>query len=108
MQATTATVEMPRQKTPPAPRNGVDTPALLATIGVVAGQPALAKFQFRAENVWLNGTHSRTTMANFSGAGTEHSHIRAYTADGDHPTVLCGADRAPTPVEWVLHASRLA
>ena len=104
MQTTTATVEMPRQKTPPTPRNGVDTPALLATIGVVAGQPALAKFQFRAENVWLNGTHSRTTMANFSGAGTEHSHIRAYTADGDHPTVLCGADRAPTPVEWVLHA----
>jgi uncharacterized OsmC-like protein len=104
MQTTTATVEMPRQKTPPAPRNGVDTPALLATIGEVAGQPALAKFQFRAENVWLNGTHSRTTMANFSGAGTEHSHISAYTADGDHPTVLCGADRAPTPVEWVLHA----
>ena len=104
MQTTTATVEMPRQKTPPAPRNGVDTPALLATIRVIAGQPALAKFQFRAENVWLNGTHSRTTMANFAGAGTEHSHIRAYTADGDHPTVLCGADRAPTPVEWVLHA----
>jgi len=51
MQTTTATVEMPRQKTPPTPRNGVDTPALLATIGVVAGQPALAKFQFRAENV---------------------------------------------------------
>jgi uncharacterized OsmC-like protein len=95
---------MPRQKTPPNPRNGVDTPALLATIRVIAGQPALAKFQFRAENVWLNGTHSRTTMANFAGAGTEHSHIRAYTADGDHPTVLCGADRAPSPVEWVLHA----
>jgi uncharacterized OsmC-like protein len=104
MQSATATTEMPRKKTPPAPRNGVDTPALLATIGVVAGQPELAKFQFRAKNVWLNGTHSRTTMADFAGAGTEHSHIRAYTADGDHPTVLCGADQAPTPVEWVLHA----
>jgi uncharacterized OsmC-like protein len=100
MQSATAISE----KTPPAPRNGVDTPALLATISVVAGQPALAKFQFRAKNSWLRGTHSRTTMAGFSGAGTEHSHIRAYTADGDHPTVLCGADQAPTPVEWVLHA----
>jgi uncharacterized OsmC-like protein len=104
MQTTSATAEMPRKKTPPAPRNGVDTPALLATIGVVAGQPALAKFQFRANNVWLKGTHSRTTMINFSGAGTEHSHIALYTADGDHPTVLCGSDQAPTPVEWVLHA----
>ena len=104
MQTATATPAMPRQKTPPAPRNGVDTPALFATIGVVAGQPALAKFQFRAKNVWQSGTHSRTTMANFSGAGAEHSHIAAYTADADHPTVLCGADQAPSPVEWVLHA----
>ncbi|MEK1854073.1 MAG: OsmC family protein, partial [Phyllobacterium sp.] len=23
---------------------------------------------------------------------------------GDHPTVLCGTDRGPTPVEWLLHA----
>jgi uncharacterized OsmC-like protein len=99
-----ATVEVPRKKAPPAPRNGVDTPALLATIGAVAGQPALAKFQFRAKSRWLKGTHSRTTMADFSGAGAEHSHVSAYSADGDHPTVLCGADQAPTPVEWVLHA----
>jgi uncharacterized OsmC-like protein len=96
--------EIPRKKAPPAPRNGVDTPTLLATIGAVAAQPALAKFQFRAQSRWLRGTHSRTTMANFSGAGGEHSHIAAYTADGDHPAVLCGADQGPTPVEWVLHA----
>jgi uncharacterized OsmC-like protein len=104
MQAASFTTEAPAKKSPPAPRNGVDTPALFATISVVAGQPALAKFQFRAGNVWLNGTRSRSTMANFSGAGAEHSHIAAYTAEADHPTVLCGADQAPAPVEWVLHA----
>ncbi|SCW56213.1 Uncharacterized OsmC-related protein [Rhizobium mongolense subsp. loessense] len=31
-------------------------------------------------------------------------HIKSYAADGDHPTVLCGADSGPTPVEWLLHA----
>jgi uncharacterized OsmC-like protein len=43
-------------------------------------------------------------MLGFSGAGGEHKHVKSYSAEGDHPTVLCGADRAPTPVEWLLHA----
>ena len=84
--------------------NGVDTPKLFATIAVVAGQPELAKFQFRAKGDWLGGTHMRSTMSGFSGAGGEHSHKAAYTADADHPAVLCGEDKAPTPVEYVLHA----
>lgn len=44
----TQTIESPRpaaKKAPPAPRNGVDTPTLFATINAVAGQPELAKFQ---------------------------------------------------------------
>ncbi len=100
----TVSVDVPARKAPPLPRNGVDTPALFATIGVVAGQPALAKFQFRANGRWIKGTHSCTTMSNFAGAGGEHAHVTAYTADADHPAVLCGADQGPTPIEWVLHA----
>jgi uncharacterized OsmC-like protein len=104
MQSATVTMEVPARK-PPVPRNGVDTPAVVETIfGVVAKQPELAKFQFRATNQWMTGTHSRTTMKGFAGAGGEHSHLAAFTADGDHPAVLCGADHGPTPVEWVLHA----
>mgnify|MGYP001489664190 FL=1 len=91
-------------KRTPVPLNGVDTPALFATIGVVAGQPELAKFQFRAQGKWMGGTHTETTMSGFSGAGGEHSHKMAFTADGDHPAVLCGTDNGPTPVEWLLHA----
>jgi hypothetical protein len=34
----------------------VDTPNLLATINVVKGTPALAKFRFRASSRWINGT----------------------------------------------------
>ena len=90
-------------KSPRPPLNGVDTPSLLNTINFVAGQPELAKFQFRAANEWIEGTHSRTSMQGFFGAGGEHKHVTSFFADGDHPTVLCGGDRAPTPVEWLLH-----
>lgn len=104
MQTATVTIEAAPRKAPPRPRHGVDTPALLATIGVVAGQPELARFQFVARNSWVSGTHSRSTMSKFSGAGAEHAHLVEFSADGDHPAVLCGADQGPTPVEWVLHA----
>ncbi len=99
----TMTVEKKPKRTP-VPMNGVDTPTLLATIKAVGAQPELAKFQFRAKNEWINGTHSRSTMSGFYGAGAEHRHKMEYTATGDHPAVLCGADAGPTPVEWVLHA----
>jgi uncharacterized OsmC-like protein len=99
--ATHAPAQMTRK---PVPLHGVDTPTLLATINAVGNQPELAKFKFRARNEWVAGTHSRTTMTDFFGAGAEHLHNKSYTAEGDHPMVLCGADKAPTPVEWVLHA----
>ncbi len=91
-------------KSPRPPLNGVDTPTLINTINFVAGQPDLAEFQFRAANEWIQGTHSRTSMSGFFGAGGEQTHVKSHFADGDHPTVLCGADHAPTPVEWLLHA----
>jgi uncharacterized OsmC-like protein len=91
-------------KRTPVPMNGVDTPTLLATIRAVGAEPDLAKFRFRAKNEWIAGTHSRSTMSAFYGAGAEHQHKAEYAADGDHPAVLCGVDAAPTPVEWVLHA----
>lgn len=97
----TAVVE---ERRPREPRNGVDTPNLFATINVVKGQPSLAEFQFRATNRWLTGTHSRTTIETFAGAGAELAHKEAFTYDADHPTVLVGADHAPTPVEFLLHA----
>jgi uncharacterized OsmC-like protein len=101
---TTATHSSAQATRKPVPLHGVDTPTLLATIDAVGNQPELAKFTFRAKNEWVAGTHSRTTMSDFFGAGAEHRHSKPYDAEGDHPKVLCGADNAPTPVEWVLHA----
>lgn len=104
---TSMTMEAPAQataktRTPPMPRHGVDTPKLFATIDVVKGQPELAQFQFRATSRWIKGTHCRSTMATFSGAGGEHEHVAAHKADSDHPAVLCGEDNGPTPVEFLL------
>lgn len=98
----TMTQEAPKVRQGPVPRHGVDTPKLFATIDVVRGQPELAQFQFRATSRWLQGTHSRSTMASFAGAGGEHQHAASYKADIDHPAVLCGADQGPTPVEYLL------
>src|SRR5688572_7503754 len=87
------------------PRNGVDTPTLFATLDVVKGTPELAKFQFRATNRWINGTHNRTTIRGFYGAGQEDaSRTEDFTYDADHPPVLVGGNNGPTPVEFILHA----
>ena len=86
------------------PRNGVDTPTLFATLDAVKGTPELAQFQFRVRNRWQSGTLSETTIATFSGAGGDHAHKMAFTAQSDHPAVLVGEDRAPLPVEYLLHA----
>ena len=85
-------------------RNGVDTAALFATINAVKGDPELARFQFRATNRWVSGTHNESTIHGFFGAMQEMTHKQAFTFDADHPAVLVGKDNGPTPVEFLLHA----
>jgi uncharacterized OsmC-like protein len=107
METTATTKTAPTASKPartPMPMNGVDTPALFATINAVKGQPELARFQFRATNRWQQGTHSRTHIEGFHGAGGEHEHAREMSYDADHPAVLVGRDQGPTPVEFLLHA----
>jgi uncharacterized OsmC-like protein len=93
----------PVTRAPRAPRNGVNTPALLATIDAVKETPALAKFQFRASNRWMSGTYSESRVESFSGAGGEHDHQSEFRYGADHPAVLVGQDRGPTPIEFLLH-----
>jgi uncharacterized OsmC-like protein len=88
----------------PMALNGVDTPALFATINAVKQQPDLAKFRFRASNHWVRGTNSRTRIESFTGAGGEHAHKREFEFDADHPAVLVGTDEGPLPVEFLFVA----
>lgn len=85
-------------------RNGVDTATLFATLDAVKAAPEAARFQFRAHNQWLRGTHNRSTIDGFYGVGEERTHERSFHFDADHPAVLVGRDNGPTPVEYVLHA----
>ena len=96
-------VSAPTVKAPREPRHGVNTPVLLATINAVKQTPSLAKFQFRATNRWVNGTYSESRVDSFSGAGGEHTHRTQFAYGADHPAVLVGEDRGPTPIEFLLH-----
>jgi uncharacterized OsmC-like protein len=85
-------------------RNGVNIGALFGALDAVKAQPEAAKFEFRARNEWISGTHSRTTIYDFFGLGAEQTHRESRSYEGDHPEQLVATDNAPTPVEFLLHA----
>jgi uncharacterized OsmC-like protein len=96
--------QTPGARREPVPMNGVDTQTLFATINAFRDTPALASFQWRAENEWVNGTNSRSRIESFSGAGGDQKHARVFEFDADHPAVLVGGDAGATPVEFLLVA----
>ena len=96
---TTATLDRPK-----VAMNGVDVPTLLGTINFVGENPDAANFQFRAKGEWIDGTMSRASVNGYFGAGGEHTRAESFTAEADHPAVLCGGDRGATPVEMLLQA----
>jgi len=85
--------------------NGVDVTALFETIEAVKGNAEIAKFNFRATNIWLGGEKNRSTIKEFTGALAEHRTVsRGFVFDNGEAEVLLGEDEAPNPVEWLLHA----
>ena len=85
--------------------NGVDLDRLSGTIDAVTADPALARFQFRARNHWIDGGYSRTTIKDFYGAGQEDAtRTQPFTVDSDEPPVLLGQNLAPNAGEHLLHA----
>ena len=69
------------------------------------GSAELAQFQFRATNEWVSGTHNRSTIHGFFGAGQEDTPRTSRSATTPI-TRRCwsGPDNGPTPVEFLLHA----
>lgn len=90
--------------TQPTTRNGVDVPTLFATLDAVRAQPEAAQFQFRVTNRWMSGTNSLGTINGFYGAGTEQQREKTFVVEADHPKVLVGNDKGPTPAELLLAA----
>lgn len=85
--------------------NGLDIDAAMETIEAIKSDPAIAKFQFRARNRWINGGENRSTIKDFYGAMQEDaSREKAWEFTNGEPPVLLGKNEGANPVEFLLHA----
>jgi uncharacterized OsmC-like protein len=86
-------------------RNGVDSAQMYGTLDAVKADPSLGRFQFRVANEWKGGSHNRSTIRSFYGAGGEDSSRTAeFTIDAGEPGILLGHDEGANPAEALLHA----
>ena len=84
--------------------NGVDVDYVMAVIDQVKDNAEIANFQFRASNQWIDGGHNRSTVKEFYGACQEDTtRTKAFVMEADEPPILASNDKAPNPVEFVLH-----
>ena len=84
--------------------NGVMIDDLVATVEAIQGNPAIAKFNFRIENQWDNGSQNHSTVNEYYGAGRDLSRPKPFVLRSDEPVVLLGRDQSANPVEYLLHA----
>jgi uncharacterized OsmC-like protein len=82
--------------------NGVNVEALLEAREALTATPEGAKFKWRADCEWKNGTHSHSSVEGFFGLGDEQKHRKVFTFDADHPELFAAEDKGATPVEYVL------
>lgn len=85
--------------------NGLDRDAMQQTVAALAADPSLARFEFRARNVWIDGGENRSTIRDFYGAGKEDTSRTAdFEFTNGEPPVLLGSNEGANPVEFLLHA----
>ncbi len=85
--------------------NGINVSQLQDTIHAIEKDPSLAKFEFRARHSWIDGTHARSSVQEFYGAGKEDdSRPEPMEFDHDEPPVIFGENRGVNPVEYVMGA----
>jgi uncharacterized OsmC-like protein len=84
--------------------NAIDVDQLFGTIEMIKGNPEIARFNFRATNQWIAGTHNQATIKDFYGALQEDSSREPMDFDLDEPPVLCGTNLGANPVEFLLVA----
>lgn len=89
----------------PLIRNGVNIDQMFGTLDAIKSNPSLATFQWRASNKWLGGSHNRSTIKVFFGAGGDDTTRQSsFTVDAGEPGILLGHDEGPNPAEFLLHA----
>jgi len=90
--------------TTPTIVNGVDRDKLFGTIEAIKADPAIAAFQFRLKNKWIDGGENRSRIDDYYGTRQDMRHAQAFELVNDEPPVLLSGDKGPNPVEYVLHA----
>lgn len=89
----------------PTTRNGLNLEQMGQTVEALQQDPALARFEFRASNRWINGGENRSTIQSFYGAGQEDtSREQPFVFTNGEPPVLLGNNEGANPVEFLLHA----
>jgi uncharacterized OsmC-like protein len=101
--ARTGEIDM-TQTDAPTVDNGVNIEAIRGARQALTDAPEAAQFKWRASNEWVSGTHSRSTISDFSGLGTNHAHRQVFTYEADHPEVFASEDNGAAPPEIVLAA----
>lgn len=85
--------------------NGLNLAQMNDTVALLQQKPALARFEFRARNQWINGGENRSVIKEFFGAGAEdQSRKVAFEFTNGEPPVLLGDNEGANPVEFLLHA----
>jgi hypothetical protein len=75
--------------------NGINVKQLFSTIDEVKANLEVARFKFRATNVWVEGTNNRATVKDFYGALHEDNTRNPMIFPLDEPPVLCGRNLGP-------------
>jgi uncharacterized OsmC-like protein len=88
----------------PTVDNGVNIDALRTAREHLSEAPEAAQFEWRATCEWVSGTHSRSTITDFSGLGQQHAHRQVFEFEADHPQLFASEDNGATPPEIVLAA----
>jgi len=85
--------------------NGVNVGAVMKVIGSVQDKAENAQFQFRLNNLWVDGGLNRSQVKGYFADGREDdTRSVAFVVDADEPAITAGGDSAPNPMEYVLHS----
>lgn len=84
--------------------NGFQSEGIAHTVAAIQDNPKVANFELRAENIWISGSHNRTSIQGFYGACQEDtSRVTPFYYDNDEPPVLLGENKGANPAEVILN-----
>jgi len=85
--------------------NGIDIDRIVELATTMSQDNEFGKFRFRADNKWIKGSRSRTTIKDFyAGNDKRTEREQVLTVDTDQPVFLAGKNTAPNAVEHYLNS----